>query len=50
MSVGDRVRIIDGREGVITALIKAETCRCVTVFVRLARGEWAGHPSEVTVL
>lgn len=48
MSEGDRVRVIaDGREGVVTAVVKTQNCSCLTVFVRLARGEWAGTVREL---
>jgi hypothetical protein len=48
VTVGDRVQIReDGRKGIVTAMIKTPACSCMTVFVRLERGEWAGKPSEL---
>ena len=48
MTQGDRVQIrADGREGVVTGVVKTPGCGCSTVFVRLERGEWAGKSSEL---
>lgn len=50
MREGDRVLLDDGREGVVTAVVRTAGCGCVTVFVRLEHGEWAGAASELRVI
>ncbi len=48
MTVGSRVRTVDGRLGTVVALYRDHGCGCLSVIVRLESGrEWAGKASEV---